>query len=108
MDELTKAGLPIQLPDVSLVRYLVEWVNGMGWIEPQGMGMGVLSSTEIKAWLDLNQITPEPWEVDLIKAASAAYLSESNSKSIAPPYQINKIAPSPISKLKALAKQVNK
>jgi len=76
---------------------------------PGAMGLVPLSHQEIHAWASLNNLDLDPWEIIALRASSGAYVSQLNSKSIAPPFVREvEVKPSFIGKFKSLAAKVNK
>ena len=64
------------LPTVEAA-HLLDALQSMGWCQPAGMGVAPLSASEILAWSTLTENPVLPWEYEALRAASAAYCSQS-------------------------------
>jgi hypothetical protein len=73
-----KHGKPLNLPDVQSA-HLLTALNSLGWVQPSGMGVGMLSAVEIGAWCQFTGTVLDEWEFHAIRAASAAYASQSQN-----------------------------
>jgi hypothetical protein len=62
------------LPDA--VRYLLEYLQSLGYVE-HGMGGPLrLSHQEIAAWGQLQGVALQPWEVDVLRGMSQDFAQE--------------------------------
>jgi hypothetical protein len=56
-------------------RYLIEWINELGYFLNGGMGAVVITYSEISAWAQLTQNTPTPFDVKTLRAMSHAFIA---------------------------------
>ena len=108
LEKLEKQGEPIELPNIAPVRYLVDWLNDVGWSQAGGMGSVPISAQELWAWSQLNRLKLEEWEVRVMRQASRSYVAQSYSESNIAPYVKPKAKSKLLGKFIAIAKQVNK
>lgn len=73
------------MPPVA-ARYLVDFLQDLGWSSSTGMGSTQLSCAEIMAWQQGTNTPLEPWEFSLIREASLAYVIQLYSDDGTPPY----------------------
>ena len=55
--------------------YLIEWINELGFLESNGMGVNVIGYQTIKAWADLMQVYPTPFDVKILREMSSAFIA---------------------------------
>lgn len=60
-------------------RYLIEWINELGYFLNGGMGAVVITYSEILAWAQLTQNTPTPFDVKTLRAMSQAFIAMQES-----------------------------
>lgn len=70
---------PYYPPIPDCCAYLVAHWRDLGRVTSNGMGATRLSCLEIAAWMALNGHELEPWEVDLLRGMSNAFLAESHA-----------------------------
>lgn len=73
-----RRGHDLGLPQVE-AQHLLDMLQSIGWCQAAGMGIGPLSATEVYAWCQLTETVLEPWEFEVIRAASSAYCEQSGS-----------------------------
>ena len=74
-----RRDMPLGLPKVE-AQHLLQMLDQMGWAESGGFGPVPLSAREILAWCDGMAVELEPWEFELIRAASRAYCRQAAAK----------------------------
>lgn len=77
IDEVQRQDTEAYYPDLNdEVRYLLDYLQAMDYVE-QGMSGPVrLSFAEIEAWAQLAAVELLPWEVSVLRAMSSAFASE--------------------------------
>lgn len=75
-DDLTRRFVNIVMPDVGEAMYLVRHWHEAGTAAHGMSGPEPLPWSEIKAWRDENDISLEPFEINLIRRMSQEYCSE--------------------------------
>lgn len=88
-DQMKKDKIPIEMPPNPMPHVVARLIE-IGISEPAGMGVGPLSWLSIDAWQRTTGITLDPWEVQLLRALSLAYVSESQkaeSENCPPPFK---------------------
>lgn len=58
------------------VRYLLEYLQALDYVEPGMAGPVRLSYREIEAWTQLSGVSLRPWEVTTLRAMSAEFARE--------------------------------
>lgn len=61
------------------VLYLTDFIEEIGIVINNGMGVSALTFTEIQAWSDLTAIEVTPQEAKMMRMMSAAYAGQVNS-----------------------------
>ena len=107
LEIIQKEGREIDIPDVA-VRYVVDWLNELGWGMSGGMGLVALSASEVYAWAMMNDLKLEPWEFKAIREGSRAYVSQVYSESEIAPFSKADEKPKLIGKFKSIASTLNK
>lgn len=96
------------MPPVA-ARYVIDWLQDLGWAMQTGMGFVALTCTEIDAWMRATGTSVESWEFALIRTGSRAYVGQANSEDSTPPYEeqphMNRVKPGAF---KALAERLSK
>jgi hypothetical protein len=64
-----------QLPPLAESEYLAQWWADCGYCESSGGYPVALSWGEIRAWADLSATALAPWEAELLRSASLAYVN---------------------------------
>lgn len=101
------AGEPLGLPAVE-ASHLLRYLNDMGWVQPSGVGMTAISSTEIMAWSNGMRVHLDPWEFEAIRRASRAYCEQfCNNDGREPTFDPSTNQPA-TSAIRALASALNK
>lgn len=65
------------MPPVEVGGYLVDYLLDVGPVGSTGMGLAVISYSELQAWQQCTGIAMQPWEVMLLRRLSADYMVES-------------------------------
>ena len=68
-------------PDLEIpidLQYLWEWFTCLSSTRGGGWGPSPITYTEIKAWAELLNIYPSPWEVGMLKVMDNKYLNVVN------------------------------
>jgi hypothetical protein len=64
------------MPDIDdEFRYLIQWIQQIGFCESNGMGVTVISYVAIQAWANLMQENPSPHDVEVLRSMSSAFIS---------------------------------
>ena len=64
------------MPDIDdEFRYLIQWIQQIGFCESNGMGATVISYVAIQAWANLTQESPSPHDVEVLRSMSGAFIS---------------------------------
>ena len=80
---LSRAGLPMPFPDVD--HPLVDVAASLGWCMSGGMGPAPLTAGEVMAWCEGMGESLTPWEFDMVRRMSLAFVV--GSQAARAPYQ---------------------
>lgn len=75
-ERMREQGIPVAIPVVSHGLHLIEHLFDAGPVQQSEMGVAPLSSLELEAWKRGTSVPLEPWEFQLLRDLSKAYLSE--------------------------------
>ncbi|MEH3103432.1 MAG: hypothetical protein PGN12_05955 [Sphingomonas phyllosphaerae] len=90
IDQLKKDKLPIPMPP-NPAPHITGWLIAMGIVQPTGMGIAALGWAEIAGWQQSMCIRLSPWEANLLRTLSSAYVAESRraeSETCSAPHQV--------------------
>lgn len=68
--------MPPSYPEIAAGAHLVGYLYEIGPTLSGGMGDIAITHTELRAWQDNVGIELQPWEVQLLRTLSAAYLDQ--------------------------------
>ncbi|MEG8040503.1 hypothetical protein QP166_14550 [Sphingomonas sp. LR60] len=90
IDQLKRDKLPIPMPP-NPAPHITGWLIAMGIVQPTGMGIAALGWAEIAGWQQSMCIRLSPWEANLLRTLSSAYVAESRraeSELCSAPHQV--------------------
>lgn len=90
LEQMKKDRVPISMPP-NPAPHITGWLIAMGIVQPTGMGIAPLGWAEIAGWQQAMHIRLSPWEANLLRTLSAAYVAESRraeSEMCSAPWQV--------------------
>jgi len=65
-----------ELPPLDAAAHLIGYLFEVGPMQAQGMGLGPISHSEIRAWQETSGIDLQPWEARFLRKLSGEYVAE--------------------------------
>lgn len=86
IEQYLEAGREIIWPDITC-RYLFDYLMQVGPCQVNGMGQVAIGWQELESWQKQQGLVLNPWELSIIRKASAAYAEQAHlsSKPDCPP-----------------------
>ncbi|MBB3347316.1 hypothetical protein [Sphingomonas sp. BK069] len=90
IDQMKKDKVPIRMPP-NPAPHITGWLIAMGIVQPTGMSIAALGWAEINGWQQSMGIRLAPWEANLLRNLSSAYVTETRraeSEHCSAPWQV--------------------
>lgn len=87
--EIVKSQL-LEYPTIEHGQYLLDYAFEIGPSKSTGSGPAVIDWVDIKAWVELNKLDLDSWELLVVREISKAFVSQyytSEGAIVPPPYQ---------------------
>ena len=84
----------LEMPQIEHGQYLLDYAFEIGPSKSTGQGPAVIDWVDIKAWMDLNELKLDAWEILVLREISKAFVAQyyMSEGSLTPsPYQPPKI-----------------
>ena len=84
----------MEMPPIEHGQYLLDYAFEIGPSKSTGQGPTVIDWVDIKAWVDLNELQLDSWEVLVVREISKAFVAQyymSEGSLVPSPYQPPKI-----------------
>lgn len=76
IEKYNESGEEVVWPELTCI-YLFNYLMMIGPATNTGMGQAVISWQELESWQKQNGVSLNPWELSIIRKASAAYVHQS-------------------------------